>query len=145
MRGCNLIGFSEGRKLFQKPVRATFHFAGCKAMKMLVTAGAIALVSAVAVMHAVGADGSDRPPGVSAAQWAPVSDSLGVVIVPTRFFSGGPTDAAPPSDSQAKPFMQHMDGSVLASPANGYFMVKRGGHWVRLVVIEPLKGPGDAG
>jgi hypothetical protein len=24
-------------------------------------------------------------------------------------------------------------------------MVKRAGHWVRLVVIEPIKGPGDAG
>jgi hypothetical protein len=37
---------------------------------------------------------------------------------------------------------QHLDGSVLISPANVYFMVKRGGHWVLLVVIEPFKGPG---
>jgi hypothetical protein len=113
-------------------------------MKMLVTIGAVALVGAVAAMHAIGADGPDRPPGVSASEWAPVSASLGVVLMPVTFSPSGP-DGPLPSDSQAKPFMQHLDGSVLASPANGYFMVKRGGHWIRLVVIEPLKGPGDAG
>jgi hypothetical protein len=113
-------------------------------MKMLVTAGAIALVSAAAVMHAAGADGPERPPGVNASEWASVSDSLGVVLVPQKFSPGGPNGPLP-SDSQAKPFMQYLDGSVLAAPANGYFMVKRGGHWVRLVVVEPFKGPGDAG
>ena len=113
-------------------------------MKMLVTAGAIALVSAVAVMHAVRADGPDRPPGVNASEWASVSDSVGVVIVPEKFSPGGPKSPLP-SGGQANSPMQYLDGSVLASPANGYFMVKRGGHWVRLVVIEPFKGPGDAG
>jgi hypothetical protein len=113
-------------------------------MKMLVTAAAIALISAAAVMHAAGAEGPDRPPGVKASEWAPISDSLGVVLVAQNFSPGGPSGPLN-SDSQAKPFIQHLDGSVLASPATGYFMVKRGGHWVRLVVIEPLKGPGDAG
>jgi hypothetical protein len=113
-------------------------------MKMLVTAGAIVLVSAVAVMHAIGADAPNRPEGVALSQWAPVSDTLGIVLVPQTFTPDRPNPRLP-SDSQAKPFMQHLDGAVLASPANGYFMVKRGGHWVRLVVIEPIKGPGDAG
>jgi hypothetical protein len=116
-------------------------------MKMLVTAGAVALFSAVAVMHALGANGPDRPPGLSASQWAPVSDSLGVVLVPEIFTPADPV-APQPGDAPRTghlPLFQPMNGSVLASPANGYFMVKRGGHWVRLVVIEPLKGPGDAG
>src|SRR5580704_13101979 len=105
-------------------------------MKMLVTAAAVALVSGVAVMHAIGANRPDRPPGLSASQWAPVSDSLGVVLVPETFT---PADAAAPLPADAPrsghlPAIQPMDGSLLASPANGYFMVKRGGRWVRLVV-----------
>jgi hypothetical protein len=112
-------------------------------MKMLMAAGAIALVSVVAVIHAVAADGPDRPLGVNASQWAPISDSLGVVIVPPPFAPLGP--AAPASADAPRPSVQPMGGAILAPPANGYFMVKRAGHWVRLVVIEPIKGPGDAG
>jgi hypothetical protein len=116
-------------------------------MRMLVTAGALALVSAIVVMHAFGADGPDRPPGLSPSEWAPVSDTLGIVIVPETFISGNP-DAALPADSPRTgrmPLLQPGNGALLVSPTNGYFMVKRGGHWVRLVVIEPYKGPGDAG
>jgi hypothetical protein len=116
-------------------------------MKMLVTVAAIALVSTLAVVHAVGADGSDRPPGVSVSEWAPVSASLGIVLVPQSFAGAGPAApiAADGQRSGGIPVIQPMNGAVLASPANGYFMVKRGGRWVRLVVVEPYKGPGDAG
>jgi hypothetical protein len=112
-------------------------------MKMLVTAGAIALVSAVAVMHAVGAEGPDRPPGLSASQWAPVSNTLGVVLVQQP--QGAAEFLPAPADSHRNPPSGVMGGAILSPPENGYFMVKRAGHWARLVVIEPLKGPGDAG
>jgi hypothetical protein len=113
-------------------------------MKMLVTAGAIALVSAVAVMHAVGVDGPDRPPGLSASQWAPVSDTLGVVLVQQP--QGAAEFLPAPADSHGNLISGGvMGGAILSPPENGYFMVKCAGHWARLVVIEPLKGPGDAG
>jgi hypothetical protein len=34
---------------------------------------------------------------------------------------------------------------LLKPPVGGYFMVKGVAGWTRLVVMEPLKGPGDAG
>jgi|HubBroStandDraft_5_1064220.scaffolds.fasta_scaffold107476_1 hypothetical protein len=117
-------------------------------MKTLITVGALALLSFVIVMHAVGADAPNRPPGVTAAEWAPVSDTLGIVLVQQNF-GGGDLVARPaaPGDSQGKPMPYPPQSGVLllSPPANGYFMVKRGSRWVRLVVVEPFKGPGDAG
>jgi hypothetical protein len=34
---------------------------------------------------------------------------------------------------------------LLKPPVGGYFMVKGATGWTRLVVFEPIKGPGDAG
>jgi hypothetical protein len=110
-------------------------------MKMLVTAGLLVLVGVVVALHAVGADAPNRPPGVSAAEWAPVSDTLGIVLVQQTVGAGDVTFP----DSQGKPTSQGLAGAILSPPTNGYFMVRRGGHWIRLVVVEPLKGPGDAG
>lgn len=104
-------------------------------MKMLVTAGAIALVSAVAVMHAMGADAPNRPEGVAPSEWAPVSDTLGIVLVQQT-----PDPIAPPGSNAGG-----LGGAILSRPENGYFMIKRAGRWVRLVLIEPIKGPGGAG
>jgi hypothetical protein len=36
-------------------------------------------------------------------------------------------------------------GALLTPPVEGYFMVKRGNAWLRLLVVEPIKGPGSAG
>jgi hypothetical protein len=36
-------------------------------------------------------------------------------------------------------------GATLVSPISGYLMVKRGTLWQRLIVIDPVKGPGVAG
>jgi hypothetical protein len=117
-------------------------------MKMLATVGALALISTIIVVHAVGADAPNRPPGVSATEWAPVSDTLGIVLVQQSFGAGDAQVARPaaPDDSRGKPMPYPPQmGALLSPPANGYFMVKRGSRWVRLVVVEPFKGPGDAG
>lgn len=117
-------------------------------MKMLATVGALVLISAVIVVHAVGADAPNRPPGVSASEWAPVSDTLGIVLVQQNFGAGDSalTRPADPGDAQGRPLpIAPQLGLFLSPPANGYFMVKRGDRWVRLVVVEPFKGPGDAG
>jgi hypothetical protein len=87
------------------------------------------LVAALAgLSSAVGAGAPpDRPPGVAAADWIPISTSLGLVIAHRR---RGVTTIP---DSTA---------TLVAPPAEGYFMIKRGsGVWVHLVVVDP---PGTA-
>jgi hypothetical protein len=36
-------------------------------------------------------------------------------------------------------------GAALISPVGGYLMVKRGSLWQRVVIVDPVKGPGAAG
>jgi hypothetical protein len=112
-------------------------------------------LAAIAVVGAVGADAPSRPPGVSAQEWAPISDTLGVVLdqaLPPAGEAGGP---APQSvDGQAQRLSRiggdrTIDGSVggaaLIPPISGYLMVKRGNTWQRVILVEPVKGPGPAG
>jgi hypothetical protein len=75
------------------------------------------------------ADPSDRPAGVSAKEWVPVSDRLGVVLAGT---ASRPASVSPTA-------------LLLDPPVAGYFMVKGPHGWTRLVVIEPVKGPAGAG
>jgi hypothetical protein len=106
------------------------------------------------------ADPPDRPQGVADRDWVPVSDRLGIVLV----------DASPPMDTTAEipevgidrrrvdrssPMVRGQERPGLAAPVGqalllkpplgGYFMVKGASGWTRLVVVEPAKGPGDAG
>jgi len=75
----------------------------------------------------------DRPPGVNADSWVPINENLGIVLVSSSDNQGGPPVAIP-----SQPLL-------LGVPSNGYFMVRRANRWVRLVVVEPFRGPGDAG
>lgn len=43
------------------------------------------------------------------------------------------------------PNFQANTGAALISPVSGYLIVKRGHTWQRLIVIDPIKGPGEAG
>jgi hypothetical protein len=108
-------------------------------MKALIATVVVAVVATFALMQAVGANAPDRPPGVSADEWAPINDSLGVVLVQGMI----PIDATHAQTPRAAilPF----NGAALVSPVSGYLMVKRGHTWQRLVVIDPVKGPGEAG
>jgi hypothetical protein len=86
------------------------------------------------------ADPSNRPMGVAAADWIPVTDRLGIVLVPPPVASG---------DRGAEPVGAPISPTALIlplkPPVGGYFMVKGAKGWARLVVIEPAKGPADAG
>lgn len=87
----------------------------------------------VAVPYAVGQRSADKPAGVDGTNWVPINENLGIVLVQ-------------PTGANAKAPMQgDRQGLYLAPPSNGYFMVRTGNHWRRLVVIEPLRGSGDAG
>jgi hypothetical protein len=99
-------------------------------MKVIYTAVLI-IVSGLAIHFALGASGPDRPSGVDAGHWIPVSDKMGFVVttssIPGRRVT---TDGQP---------------LLLAPPAEGYFMVHTGNTWQRLEIKDPLKGPGTAG
>jgi acid phosphatase class B len=109
-------------------------------MKTLVGLALVA-VAACGLSLAASRNAPDRPPGIAADQWASISSTMGVVLVPDSELSGraGPAVSAP------------MDRTVLFSdpspavqaiieegyPVRGYLMVKRGKVWRPLNVVAP--------
>ncbi|MGH8220353.1 MAG: hypothetical protein ACREUT_17595 [Steroidobacteraceae bacterium] len=94
------------------------------------------VASTILVFAAIGlasaarrADAPDRPPGVTPSDWVPIDDSFGLVIV----------------HSKGVPLSGDGTALLLSPPVNGYFVVKRGDRWLRVVIVEPAKGPGAAG
>jgi hypothetical protein len=77
------------------------------------------------------ADPQDRPAGVSAANWVPVSDRVGIVLVQSEAPLAAPAPRSQPL--------------LLRPPVSGYYMIKGASGWTRLIIVEPLKGPADAG
>jgi hypothetical protein len=108
-------------------------------MKTIHAFAAVAVLAAVGTAGAIGANSPSRPPGVSADEWAPISDTVGVVLV-QGMIPMGAQRAQPPRAG-----ILPNTGAALISSVSGYLMVKRGHTWQRLVVIDPVKGPGDAG
>jgi len=93
-------------------------------------ASLVLFATAVGLSSALGAGAPDRPPGVAAEDWVPMGARVGLVIVRSDSSSVGAADRT---------------GLFVQPPVQGYFMVKGRDRWSRLVVIEPLKGPGPAG
>lgn len=91
-------------------------------------ASLLLVTACVGLSSAVGAGAPlDRPPGVAAADWIPISTSLGLVIAHPRH----PVQTIPDSTV-----------TLVSPPSEGYFMIKRGnGVWVHLVIVDP---PGTA-
>lgn len=73
------------------------------------TALLLVLLSVFAIHFANGASSPDRPAGVDTQNWIPVSDKMGFVVTTPHIFP------MPMPDKQAL---------LLASPAEGYFMVR---------------------
>lgn len=115
-------------------------------MKSIYAVAAAAMVAGAVLVGAIAADAPNRPPGVSADAWAPISDTVGVVLV-AQMPAAGEVGALPEPGSQGQRQVPNVGvgGAILIPPATGYLMVKRGGTWQRLILIEPLKGPGTAG
>jgi hypothetical protein len=99
-------------------------------MKSLAAVLLVIVLVVVAIPHAFGERAADRPPGVPADNWVPISENLGVVLV-----------AVGPANPEPQPVMTDRQLLMVGGPSsNGYFMVRRGDHWTRLVVAER---PGD--
>ena len=123
-------------------------------MKAIVGTALAVVLATFVLMRAVGADAPNRPPGVAANEWAPISDTLGIVLVDTQMAAGdAPIVMQSPTSGTAgrnigvprNAVGGDMVGAALISPVTGYPMVKRGKLWQRLIVIDPIKGPGVAG
>jgi hypothetical protein len=98
---------------------------------MKTMAVALLICASILTVHlTAGAAGTDRPAGVAASNWIPVNESLGFVVMSPAIFP-----AATP-DKQAL---------LLTPAASGYFMARTGAGWQRLVIVEPIKGPGATG
>jgi hypothetical protein len=95
-----------------------------------IAASLLVLASVLAVHFASGASSPDRPPGVNGGNWIPVSDKMGFVVTTPHTFP------MPMPDRQVL---------FLTAPAEGYFMVHTGNVWQRLVIQDPIKGPGTSG
>ncbi len=109
-------------------------------MNRLIVGAAIAAIATISYV-AMSADTTDRPAGVSAKEWVSISASLGIVLVPSE----APTVGRIDPDTMV---MQRQSGGMpflLKPPVGGYFMVRGTSGWSRLVVVEPMKGPADAG
>lgn len=93
---------------------------------------AVAVLSLSLISYtSVAANVPDRPAGVAAVDWIPVSDRLGIVLVHR--------EASMPV---ALPSSQPL---LLKPPVSGYYMVRGANGWTRLIIVEPAKGPGDVG
>jgi hypothetical protein len=117
-------------------------------MKTIQTVATVAVLAAVAIVGAVAADAPSRPPGVSAQEWAPISATVGVVLDQPLPPAGEVSVPAQPSlDGRLNPKGgdQLAMGAALIPPISGYLMVKRGNAWQRVILVEPVKGPGPAG
>lgn len=62
--------------------------------------------------------------------WIPVSDKMGFVVTTPDMYPG------PGGGNQVL---------LLTPPAEGYFMVRTGNGWQRIIINDPVKGPGSSG
>jgi hypothetical protein len=65
------------------------------------------------------------PAGVPERDWIPFSDKMGFVDTSPHPF--------PPADA------------MLAPPTEGYFMIRNRNGWHRIIIENPIKGPGTSG
>jgi hypothetical protein len=96
-------------------------------MKHLLSVMLVALVLAGSVAS-IAAAADDRPAGVAAADWIPINERVGIVLVHANNQPVAPGQAL-----------------LLKPTVAGYYMLKGAAGWSRLVIVEPMKGPADAG
>lgn len=120
------------------------------------------VLAVLGLSFAAGRNSPDRPPGIAADHWAPISDTLGFVLVPDSDLTaqqplpvgaaGSPVTSDPiaPID-RAAPTIAGQDPTGLLAPptaavraiieegrpVRGYIMVKRGKLWRPLAVVPP--------
>jgi hypothetical protein len=100
-------------------------------LSLSILATSAALAADPAKKTALGADLGERPIGVEAQDWIPISDKLGFVVVSTIRDSKVHYEGPPPGE-RTRPLFS---GVMPPPPAVGYFMAKTSEGWRRLVVM----------
>jgi len=98
-------------------------------MRRELSSGAIVVAISLLSLSLVRGQGvPDRPQGVTAGAWISLNPRLGFVVAPAA--------RAPVAGANAL---------LVAPPVEGYFMIKGETGWSRVVVDDPMKGPGGTG
>jgi hypothetical protein len=129
-------------------------------MKAIVGLG-FGVFAVLGLSLALSSNTPDRPPGIAADRWAPITSTLGVVLVPDSELSrlpplavgaGGPPPRSAPGPAPRSPEIGgNFDPTGLfaapspavqaiieeGQPVRGYIMVKRGKVWRPLQVVAP--------
>jgi hypothetical protein len=98
-------------------------------MKRALIAGGLLATAIAVIPFARSDDIQGRPPGISANDWVPISDRVGFVLV----------------RSNKLPHATDPQVLMLKPPASGYFMLKGASGWTRMLIVDPSRGPSDAG
>jgi hypothetical protein len=98
------------------------------------------VLAASGLSFAVSSNAPDRPRGIAADHWAPISSTLGVVLVSDTEQNGSPPRVMGAVDPTAlidvpSPAVQAIIDE--GQPVRGYLMVKRGKVWRPLTVVPP--------
>jgi hypothetical protein len=96
---------------------------------------ALMLVSTFAADVATAADDSDRPDGVEASHWLPISAGFGFVVMAKN---DGPL-GGPGGSKQVLLADPERVSADLMPPKKGYFVIKTKTGWQRLVVSDPAE------
>jgi hypothetical protein len=99
-------------------------------MRALMVGAAVVAMSLTLMPLVRGQGVPDRPPGVDAGAWISLNARLGFVVAPHA------ANQPPGAGGNAL---------LLAPPVAGYFMIRSETGWARVVIADPLKGPGAAG
>jgi len=115
-------------------------------MKTNTLAAICILLTVVTLGSASTEKAGDRPPGIAANQWFPISDRLGLVISDYQpgldpLIDNGPIKALPPATSTVSPPPVVPKTTQTVPTLTGYLMIKQGGHWSRLSVVSPPACP----
>jgi hypothetical protein len=113
---------------------------------------AITLLAVSGLTLALSSNAPDRPPGIPADRWAPISSTLGIVLVPDTGLTAQTAAAPTATESKLSPgAVPNVDGTALyaepnakvkaiieeGQPVRGYIMVKRAKIWRPLAVVAP--------
>lgn len=91
----------------------------------------ILLFAAIFPLHAAfAADENDRPVGVEAQNWLPITDRLGFVVVAGKEVRGGP------GSRQLLLADPERVSADLMPPKKGYFVIRTKAGWQRVVISD---------
>lgn len=94
------------------------------------------LVATLAMPAVLAADDNDRPAGVEAHNWLPISDRLGFVVVAEK------RDRIIIAPSQVLLADPARVSAELMPPQKGYFVIKTKAGWQRVVVADLSESAG---